>query len=87
MLQFLETEFSPLHRHEICYELGQLKDKSALEKLHQVLQNQEEEIVVRHEAAEACGAIGSETSLPILEKFWEREDTNQVLKETCGLAI
>lgn len=41
--------------------------------------------MVRHEAAEALGAIGSLESLPILEKYLK--DENESVVDTCELAI
>lgn len=41
--------------------------------------------MVRHEAAEALGAIGCLESLPILEKFLK--DENESVVDTCELAI
>jgi len=41
--------------------------------------------MVRHEAAEALGAIGSPSSLPILEKF--SSDPLVEVAETCQIAV
>eukprot|EP00163_Fabomonas_tropica_P017779 TRINITY_DN3152_c0_g1_i12.p1 TRINITY_DN3152_c0_g1~~TRINITY_DN3152_c0_g1_i12.p1 ORF type:complete len:147 (+),score=25.27 TRINITY_DN3152_c0_g1_i12:173-613(+) len=59
---------SALLRHEVAYVLGQMQLTSAIPKLNQVLENEKEDGMVRHEAAEALGAIGEEQSIEILEK-------------------
>lgn len=45
----------------------------------------DEDPMVRHEAAEALGAIGSLDSLPILEEYLK--DECEVVSQTCELAI
>jgi deoxyhypusine monooxygenase len=97
---------SALLRHEFAYVLGQMKDQRAIPKLEQVLSDEEEDPMVRHEvssrkshvqstalnqyryrakAAEALGAIGSPSSLPMLIKY--SADTQDVVRETCQIAI
>merc|ERR1712227_570476 len=51
---------SELLKHELAYCLGQMGSKDALDLLKSVLENHNQEPVVRHEAAEAIGAIGCE---------------------------
>lgn len=41
--------------------------------------------MVRHEAGEALGAIGTSTCIPILEAF--KDDLCQEVSETCTLAL
>ena len=41
--------------------------------------------MVRHEAAEALGAIGEAVALPVLREF--QGDPNRALSETCLLAL
>lgn len=43
------------------------------------------EAIVRHEAAEALGAIGFSNSVDVLEKYLH--DPNQAVSETCQLAL
>lgn len=43
------------------------------------------EVIVRHEAGEALGAIGSCSSIPVLKKYIN--DEVQVIAETCNLAL
>nr|NVI76162.1 nero [Cucujiformia] len=67
------------------YCFGQMQDEKALDKLISVLEDQEQEPMVRHEAAEALGAIGSERALSYLEKY--KNDPIIEVAETCELAL
>ncbi|KAI8977328.1 armadillo-type protein [Mycotypha africana] len=80
------SDESALLKHEIAYCLGQTRNPYAKKCLTEVLENEEEHVMVRHEAAEAMGALGFEDSLPILEKY-AKEDPEQAIVETCQLAI
>lgn len=76
---------SVLFRHELCYLLGQIGDSSALPILQKLLENETEDCMVRHEAAEAIGAIGLNESINYLKKF-EKDPVREV-RETVELAI
>jgi deoxyhypusine monooxygenase len=43
--------------------------------------------MVRHEAAEALGGIGTPEVLPHLREWMERDDSPQVVRESCQVAI
>jgi len=75
---------SVLLGHEIAYVLGQMKDPYAVPVLRQVLDSDEYHLIVRHEAAEALGALGLEENLDILEKY--ANDSNPELAHTCQIA-
>jgi len=77
---------SALLKHEMAYVLGQLKDTRALSHLEDVLNDTHQHCMVRHEAAEAMGAISSPAALPILRKYVS-EDPDVAIRETCHLAI
>ena len=49
---------SALLRHELAYVLGQMQMDEALPTLKKILSDLNEHVMVRHEAAEALGAIG-----------------------------
>ena len=53
---------SALLRHELAYVLGQMQNPRALPTLWERLADEDEHVMVRHEAAEAMGAIGVEIS-------------------------
>eukprot|EP00741_Cyanophora_paradoxa_P013796 tig00020710_g13318.t1 len=76
---------SALFRHEIAYVLGQMQHAAAVPALTRVLQRDEEAPMVRHEAAEALGAIAAPESLPLLEKF--RKDHMPVVSDSCKVAL
>ncbi|KAG9068600.1 hypothetical protein KI688_010876 [Linnemannia hyalina] len=76
---------SSLLKHELAYVLGQMKNPHAHAVLKKVLGTMDEDPMVRHEAAEALGAIGSLDSLPILEEYLK--DECEVVSQTCELAI
>lgn len=76
---------SELMRHELAYVIGQFQMEEACETLHQVLADEGDDAMVRHEAAEALGTIGAVQSVPILEKF--RTDPVPEVADTCQLAL
>ncbi|KAG9293189.1 hypothetical protein G9A89_010526 [Geosiphon pyriformis] len=76
---------SALLKHELAYVLGQMKNSYANPILRQVLCDTSQDPMVRHEAAEALGAIGDVASLDVLEDFLN--DEHVVVRETCELAI
>ncbi|EDV90549.1 deoxyhypusine hydroxylase [Drosophila grimshawi] len=76
---------SALLKHELAYCLGQMQDKLAIGILTHVLEDTSEEPMVRHEAAEALGAIGDAEILPLLEKY--KNDSVVEVAETCLIAL
>ncbi|EED43883.1 hypothetical protein EBI_25956 [Enterocytozoon bieneusi H348] len=79
------SDNSALLRHEVAYVLGQAKNSHAINALKLVLENESEEDVVRHEAAEALGAIGTSDCYDILMKF---KNTNiQIIKESIEVGL
>ena len=78
---------SPLLKHELAYVLGQIKNPRAIPTLEAVLVNAEGShcSMVRHEAAEALGALSSESSLPLLRKY--TTDPAREVRETCEIAV
>ncbi len=76
---------SALLKHELAYCLGQMQDNYAIDKLIRVLEDKSQEPMVRHEAGEALGAIGSPSVLDILKKY--SEDPAVEVAETCQLAV
>ncbi|XP_014669997.1 PREDICTED: deoxyhypusine hydroxylase-like [Priapulus caudatus] len=76
---------SALLKHELAYCLGQMKDPYAIPVLVKILEDREENSMVRHEAGEALGAIGSISSLEVLNKHCS--DPMVEVAETCQLAV
>lgn len=77
---------SELLKHEVAYVLGQTKDLYASKYLRDVLISDKQQIMVRHEAAEAIGALGDKDSLPLLEDYY-KNDPSLEIRQTCELAI
>jgi len=76
---------SALLKHEIAYVLGQMQDPHAVPSLIDRLADQSEDVMVRHEAAEALGAIGDMIAIDTLRQF--QEDPEIVVAESCEVAI
>jgi deoxyhypusine monooxygenase len=83
----LTTSNSALLKHELAYCLGQTRNLLAVETLQGVLRDEREDPMVRHEAAEALGALGDKESLELLGE--RRDDTTEkeVVRETCEIAV
>lgn len=76
---------SALFRHEVAYVLGQLEHEASVDALSDSLKDLKEHGMVRHEAAEALGAIGTDECLALLREF--RLDDAQVVRESCDAAL
>jgi len=77
---------SALFRHEIAFVFGQLSHPASIPSLVASLSNKHEESMVRHEAAEALGSLGSADGVEdILRKFLD--DPEQVVRESVVVAL
>lgn len=76
---------SALFRHEIAYILGQMQRIVTTDSLVGVLRNMQEHRMVRHEAAEALGAIGGEYIENVLQDYMD--DSELVVQESCHVAL
>ena len=76
---------SALLKHEIAYVMGQMQDSHAVPHLIDRLADADEDVMVRHEAAEALGAIGDRTALSVLEEYVN--DDEVVVAESCEVAL
>lgn len=78
---------SPLLRHEVAYVLGQMQHPDSVDALEVSLRRCDEHEMVRHESAEALGAIEGrwEDCERILEEF--TNDANIVVRESCLVAL
>lgn len=77
---------SNLLAHEAAFALGQMQDGDAIPALVAILNDLSLHPIVRHEAAEALGAIGLDCNIPILEESLA-SDPAQEVRETCELAL
>jgi len=76
---------SALLRHEIAYCFGQMGDEYAFPILQRILATSNEHSMVRHEAAEAIGALAVPKSMDVLRDYIN--DQAQEVAETCQLAV
>jgi deoxyhypusine monooxygenase len=76
---------SPLFRHEVAYVLGQLMNTASIDALKARVEDAAEHEMVRHEAAEALGAIGTSECVEFLQKF--AGDETIMLRESCEIAL
>jgi deoxyhypusine monooxygenase len=76
---------SVLLKHECVYVLGQMVRACSVKKLVSLLENKDEDEIVRHEAAEALGNYESEDHVRVLERFVDDESTP--VRESCIVAI
>lgn len=78
---------SALLKHELAYVLGQIGRPSAIPHLEAVLIDADnfQGEMVRHEAAEALGALSSLQSLELLKKYLT--DESRSVRETCEIAV
>ena len=65
--------------------MGQMQNVHTIPALQKVMENTNEHRMVRHEAAEALGSIGTPECEAILQVF--RQDTQQVVRESCEVAL
>ena len=79
------TSTSALLRHEVAYVLGQMQNTAAIPTLISVLEDVEEHVMVRHEAAEAMGAIGDRSVISTLKKF--AASPLPEISESCIVAL
>jgi deoxyhypusine monooxygenase len=86
--QVFVKEHGSLLRHEFAYVLGQMKTDRACTTLENLLLKEDDCVMVRHEAAEALGAIASLKSKSVLEiTRIKNEGTLDELSDTCLLAL
>ena len=76
---------SPLFRHEIGYVLGQLAHPASIPALMARTRDEAEHEMVRHEAAEALGAIGTGECVDFLAAY-DKVGVPRILKESCEVA-
>lgn len=76
---------SALLKHELAYVLGQMQDAGAIGRLQEVLEDRNENPMVRHEAAEALGSIAAPDCLRLLNQF--SEDPEPIVAHSCVVAL
>jgi deoxyhypusine monooxygenase len=81
----LRETSSALFRHEVAFVLGQLEQECTTAQLKASLADRAEHPMVRHEAAEALGAIGSDDAISTLREF--AADPESIVRESCSVAL
>eukprot|EP01025_Chloroclados_australasicus_P012153 TRINITY_DN1555_c1_g1_i2.p2 TRINITY_DN1555_c1_g1~~TRINITY_DN1555_c1_g1_i2.p2 ORF type:complete len:332 (-),score=39.95 TRINITY_DN1555_c1_g1_i2:2708-3568(-) len=81
----LLTSDSPVLKHEIAYVMGQIGCPKFISPLQQVLESSEENSMVRQEAAEALGCIGTEECVRTLEHYLD--DSDDIVADECALIL
>lgn len=76
---------SALFRHEIAFVLGQLQEPCSVPFLAESLRDGSENEMVRHECAEALGAIATDECTALLTEYLA--DGKRVVKESCVVAL
>jgi deoxyhypusine monooxygenase len=78
---------SALLRHEVAYVLGQMQCPTSVEALQESLRRVDEHKMVRHESAEALGAI--EGRWDVVERILQEfvHDPDDVVRESCLVAL
>ncbi|KAK6625085.1 hypothetical protein RUM43_005376 [Polyplax serrata] len=79
------TTKSALFSHEVAFILGQLQNPVTVPALIDCLKDKTRNEMVRHECAEALGAIGTDVCYNILKNYVT--DENRVVRESCEIAL
>ncbi|KAI6184087.1 Deoxyhypusine hydroxylase [Aphelenchoides bicaudatus] len=85
LAQGLFCEDSALFRHEVAYVLGQVQSEVAIPELRSRLCKADENCMVRHECAEALGAIGTDECEALLKEY--AKDGERVVRESCEVGL
>lgn len=94
------SDKSALFRHEICFVFGELAHPGCIESMVRVLGDDHEEEMVRHEAAEALGAVVEEatesqestgqqvdTVIKTLQQWATNAEAPRIVRESCLVAL
>jgi len=76
---------SSLFSHEIAFVLGQMQNETTIPALIDCLSDSTQNEMVRHECAEALGAIANEECFTVLRKYLN--DDKRVVRESCEIAL
>ncbi|KAH9411181.1 hypothetical protein HK407_07g11730 [Ordospora pajunii] len=79
------NDCSALFKHEISFVFGQMRNKESIPYLVEKMNDANEHGMVRHECAEALGAIGNSVALEALVKHIE--DPCDILRESVEVAV
>lgn len=74
-----------MFKHEIAFVLGQLQSPLSVPYLKESLMDETQNDMVRHECAEALGAIATDDCYNILRQYLN--DQKVVVQESCEVAL
>jgi len=86
LAEALSCPSSALFRHEVAFVLGQVASPLALPQLLARLRDEQENPMVRHEAAEALGDIPGVKLEEVMSKYLHPE-VDPILRESCEIAL
>jgi len=82
------NDTSALLKHECAYCLGQMGNKNAINKLIHILNNTNEDPMVRHEAGEALGAMSCFDNQDVMDALTKQSQNPRAeIAETCQIAL
>ncbi|KMV66046.1 hypothetical protein M970_061480 [Encephalitozoon cuniculi EcunIII-L] len=76
---------SALFKHEVSFVFGQMRSRESIPYLIKGMEDEKEHGMVRHECAEALGAIGDDAALKALSKYLH--DPCDILRESVEVAV
>ncbi|KAI9601588.1 hypothetical protein H4Q26_001416 [Puccinia striiformis f. sp. tritici PST-130] len=85
-IETCQTSISSLQSRN-CLRFGQLSHPLSVPALVKVLENKQEDEMVRHEAAEALGSIATPEVLTALKAHASMEEQSRVVRESCEVAL
>eukprot|EP00962_Isochrysis_galbana_P036074 scaffold12401_cov133-Isochrysis_galbana.AAC.8 len=81
----LLADGSALLKHEVAFVLGQLEHLASVPALCAAVRREAEHPMVRHEAAEALGAVGTAQAISVLREHAAHPE--EILRESCWVAL
>ena len=92
LLDAVDTTDSVLLQHELLYNVGQFGYVQCIPRLVAIIKSSPParpayDLVSRHEAIEALGAIGDPSIVPLLEELEQSKDEPAPIRESCMLAL
>lgn len=85
LIKYHKDPSNNLLKHEIAYVFGQLQHQESIPFLREILADEEENEMVRHEAAEALGSVATTEASDLLQKF--KDDKVDVVRESIQVAL
>jgi deoxyhypusine monooxygenase len=90
LAEAVDTTDSVLLQHELVYNIGQFRFPESIPRLREIVEKESYDVVTRHEALEALGAIAEDGVLPFLYEYAAKDGpvgNCPPLRESAVLAI